>query len=305
MKDDKNLLVTGGSGLIGSTIPAQFKPSRDELNLMNIDDIVLYLHSNQIDSIIHCAGKVGGVKANQTKLGEFFYENIIMNTNLLEAARICGVDKVVSFMSTCVFPSKTKYPLVEEYIHKGEPHETNYGYAYAKRMLDVHSRAYRDQYGCNFVTIIPCNVYGCNDYYNLDDSHVIPALIHKCYLAKRDNTDFLVWGDGKAKREFMYADDAGKIALNCLENYNDPHPLIVAPDKEYTIKQVVNYIVEIMEFDGNVVYQESEVKGQHRKPSDTTKMSENHINYKFTSLRKGLEQSIKWFVAYYESEARL
>ena len=134
-------LITGGAGLVGSAIESNFKPTRKQLNLINIDDIVRYITSNKIDSIIHCAGKVGGIKANITKPGEFFYDNIILNSNVLEAARITNVNKVVSFMSTCVFPDDVSYPLHPEQMHKGEPHTTNYAYAYAKRMLEVQSRA--------------------------------------------------------------------------------------------------------------------------------------------------------------------
>ena len=136
-----NTLVTGGNGLVGSAIESDFKPDRKRLNLMDVDDIIRYITLNKIDSIIHCAAKVGGIKANSEHLGEFFYENIIMNTNVLEAARITDVDKVVSFMSTCVFPDDATYPLTTDQIHKGEPHPSNYAYAYAKRMLEVQSRA--------------------------------------------------------------------------------------------------------------------------------------------------------------------
>ena len=188
-----NTLVTGGNGLVGSTIESTFKPTSKRLNLMNIDNIIRYITINKIDSIIHCAAKVGGIKSNMEHLGEFFYENIIINSNVLEAARHCGVEKVVSFMSTCVFPDDASYPLSPDQIHNGEPHPSNYSYAYAKRMLEVQSRAYREQYGCNFVTVIPCNIYGPNDNFDLDNSHVIPGLIHKCYLAKQNNTNFFIW----------------------------------------------------------------------------------------------------------------
>ena len=179
-----NLLVTGGSGLVGSSITADFKPYRDELDLMELDEVIDYIEENEITHIIHCAARVGGIKANMEHLGEFFYENIKINSNILEAARKCKIEKVVSFMSTCVFPDDATYPLSPDQIHKGEPHSSNYAYAYAKRMLEVQSRAYREQYGCNFVTVIPCNIYGPHDNFDLNSSHVIPALIHKCYVAK-------------------------------------------------------------------------------------------------------------------------
>jgi|TARA_R110001583_G_scaffold59311_2_gene176504 GDP-L-fucose synthase len=298
MKD--NVLVTGGSGLVGCTINSPFKPSSTYLNLMHIDDIVRYITLNNINSIIHCAGKVGGLKANSDKLGEFFYKNIIINTNILEAARICNVKKVVSFMSTCVFPNKVEYPLKEECIHKGEPHSSNYAYAYAKRMVDVQSRAYRDQYGCNFVTLVPCNIYGPNDNYDLNDSHVIPALIHKCYLAKRDNTDFVIWGSGKPMREFLYSEDVGKIALMALESYNEKSPMILSSSDEVSISEIVDIIVDIMNFSGKVLYESDRLEGQHRKPASNEKFKTHYSDFRFTPLREGLEKSIEWFIKNYE-----
>jgi GDP-L-fucose synthase len=207
-----NTLVTGGSGLVGSAINAKFKPPRSELDLLGSPDTIYeYIKDNNIDSIVHCAAKVGGVGANQDNLGDFFHQNITMNTVLLDCAYKAGVNKVVSFMSTCIFPDDATYPLTPSQIHMGEPHPSNYGYAYAKRMLEVQSRAYRDQYGCNFITVIPCNIYGPNDNFDLESGHVIPALIHKCFLAKENNTNFEVWGTGKPYREFIYSKDVAKI----------------------------------------------------------------------------------------------
>jgi len=142
--------------------------------------------------VIHTAGKVGGLLGNMNNKGQFFYENIMINTNVLESARLTNVKKVVSFLSTCVFPDNVKYPLTEDQIHNGEPHNSNYPYAYAKRMLDVQSRAYREQYDCNYICVIPTNIYGPNDNFNLKNGHVLPSLIHKCYLAKQNNEDFVI-----------------------------------------------------------------------------------------------------------------
>jgi GDP-L-fucose synthase len=288
-------LVTGGSGLVGSTIESNFKPSRKSLNLMDVYDIIRYITLNKIDSIVHCAAKVGGIKANSEHLGEFYYENIMMNSNVLEAARITGIEKVVSFMSTCVFPADATYPLTPDQIHLGEPHSTNYAYAYAKRMLEVQSRAYREQYGCNFVTVIPCNIYGPNDNYNLDSSHVIPALIRKCYEAKSTNTDFQLWGTGKAYREFVYSEDVGKVVDWVLKNYNSPEPLIISPDEEISIAIVAQEIAWRMKYEGNIVYN-GERDGIIRKPSDNSKLKSLLPDFRFTSIQEGLEKSIQWFI---------
>ena len=297
-----NTLVTGGKGLVGSTIESNFKPTSERLNIMNIDDIIRYITINKIDSIIHCAAKVGGIKANSDHLGEFFYDNIAMNINILEAARRTGINKVVSFMSTCVFPSDATYPLTIDQMHNGEPHPTNYAYGYAKRMLEVQSRAYREQYGCNFVTVIPCNIYGPNDNFDLDSSHVIPGLIHKCYLAKQNNTNFEVWGTGRAYREFVYSKDIGKISQWVLENYDSPEPLIVSPDEEICIDTVAQEIAWRMGYEGNIIYNQ-ERDGQLKKPSDNSKLKSLLPDFKFTPIEEGLQKSIDWFVENYD-EAR-
>tara|TARA_B100001094_G_C18193042_1_gene808603 strand:- start:1253 stop:2152 length:900 start_codon:yes stop_codon:yes gene_type:complete len=287
-------LVTGGSGLVGSTIQSDYKPQQHDLDLMDYRSIVDYIDDNGIDSIIHCAAKVGGIKANSEKLGEFYHDNMVMNTNILEAARETGVQKVVSFMSTCVFPNDAVYPLTTDQIHLGEPHSSNYAYAYAKRMLEVQSRAYRDQYGCNFVTVIPCNIYGPDDNYNLESGHVIPSLIHKCHNAKWSASDFEIWGTGKAYREFIYSKDVGYIVQWVLENYNDPEPLIISPDEEINIGTLAQEIAWRMDFDGNLVYN-GELDGQIRKPSDNSKLKSLLPNYKFVPIEIGLEQTIKYF----------
>ena len=294
-----NTLVTGGNGLVGSTIDSNFKPTSKQLNLMNIDDIIRYISMNKIDSIIHCAAKVGGIKANSDRLGEFFYGNIIMNSNVLEAARITGVKKVVSFMSTCVFPDDATYPLSSDQIHNGEPHSSNYAYGYAKRMLEVQSRAYREQYGCNFVTVIPCNIYGTNDNFDLESSHVIPGLIHKCYLAKQNNTDFEIWGTGRAYREFIYSRDVGNISQWVLENYDSSEPLIVSPDEEICIATLAQEIAWRMGVD-KIIYNHDYPDGQLKKPSDNSKLKSLLPDFKFTPIEEGLQKSIDWFIENYD-----
>jgi GDP-L-fucose synthase len=295
-----NLLVTGGSGLVGSAITADFKPTHDELDLMELDAIIDYIEQNEITHIIHCAARVGGIKANSEHLGEFFYDNIIMNSNLLEAARQCGVEKVVSFMSTCVFPDDATYPLSPDQIHNGEPHSSNYAYAYAKRMLEVQSRAYREQYGCNFVTVIPCNIYGPNDNFDLDSSHVIPALIHKCYISKENDTDFVIWGTGRAYREFIYVDDVATIAKWVLHNYNEPEPFIISPDEEISVAVLAQTIHFKMHGEGLIIYDHTKPDGQLRKPSDNSVLKRCLPDFEFTPIQEGLSKTINWFLEEYK-----
>ena len=292
-----SLLVTGGRGLVGSAIEADLKPTRDTLDLMDLDATVAYIEENDVTEIIHCAAKVGGIKANMEQLGEFFYANMILNTNVLEAARKCGVTKMVSFMSTCVFPDDATYPLSADQIHNGEPHPSNYAYAYAKRMLDVQSRAYRDQYGCNFVTVIPCNIYGPHDNFDLENSHVIPALIRKCETAMEQDTEFVIWGSGKPWREFMYVGDVAEVATWVLNNYDSPVPFIMSPDEEVQISTIAQEIATVMGFEGAIVYDDSYPDGQLKKPSDNSVLKQHMPHFEFTSIQDGLKKAIDWYKA--------
>jgi GDP-L-fucose synthase len=296
-------LVTGGHGMIGS----QFKgrgytslSSKDcDLRSPFATNYIIELHNP--DVVIHTAAKVGGVGANMNYMGEFFYDNILINTNVIESARLAGVKKLVAFLSTCVFPNDVEYPLTEDKIHSGEPHHTNFGYAYSKRMVDVMLRSYNKQYGLNYFSIIPCNVYGPNDYYNLENGHVIPTLIHKCYLAKKNGTDLEVWGDGTPLREFIYSKDLAHITTLLLEKYDGVEPVIVSNPTEVSIREVVELITKIMEFEGKVVWKTDKPNGQYRKPSSIQKLKGIIGEYEFTPLEVGLRESIDWFIQNYET----
>ena len=301
MIDANSIFVSGGNGMVGSCVKGNHKPRSSEVNLLNFKQTLEYMKDNNITNVVHCAAKVGGVQENMNKLGEFYYENMLMNLNILEASRICGVEKVVCLLSTCIFPDKASYPLSIDQIHSGEPHESNYGYAYAKRMLDINARSYRQQYGMNIVSIVPCNVYGIGDNYNLESSHVIPGLIHKCHIAKQYDSNFEVWGDGLALREFIYNKDLGKVIDWALENYDDAEALIVSPDQEYTIAEAVTEITKAFDFYGDVRYDTSKPKGQHRKPSDNSKFKSLMPDFDFTSLKTGIKETVDWFESNYES----
>tara|TARA_R110002020_G_scaffold233512_2_gene445311 strand:- start:237 stop:1187 length:951 start_codon:yes stop_codon:yes gene_type:complete len=294
------LLVTGGRGLVGSQIPADIKTdsSKDLRNPTICDDL---FYNKKPLNVIHCAARVGGLGGNMNMKGEFFYDNIMINTNVIESCRKHGVKKLVCFLSTCVFPDDVEYPITEKKIHLGEPHNSNYPYAYAKRMADVQIRAYREQYGLDYVSVIPTNIYGPNDNFNIENGHVIPSLIHKCYLAKKNNTPFMVWGSGKPLREFIYSKDVGKLTEWVLENYDEEEPLILSTSEEISIKEVVNLIVKHMEFDGEVVWQTDKPDGQFRKPSDNTKLLSYLPDFKFTSLDEGLKETVEWFNKNYKN----
>ena len=299
------ILVTGQSGLVGS----QFKGDIIALNSRvcdlrdpkAVDDIFSFYTDKErqkefaVDRVIHCAAKVGGLGDNMEHKGEFFYDNIMMNTNIIEACRKYGVKKLVTFLSTCIFPDNVEYPLTESKIHLGPPHSSNDAYAYAKRMADIQNRAYREQYGLNYISVIPTNIYGPNDNFNIEKGHVIPSLIHKCYLAKKNNTPFVVWGSGTPLREFIYSKDVAEITTWLLDNYDESEPIILSTSEEISIKDVVNTIVKHMDFKGEVIFDLTKPDGQFRKPSDNSKLKKYLPDYKFTPFDIGIKETVKWF----------
>ena len=298
MIDPDKILVTGGKGLVGSCVTGLHKPGSHELNLMDFNAINSYLKDNNIEYVVHCAAMVGGVKENSERLGEFFYNNMQMNLNVFEACRLNNVKKTVSLLTTCIFPAQANYPLTFDQLHTGEPHESNYGYAYAKRMIEINARAYRDQYGMDIVNIIPCNVYGPRDNFNLQKSHVIPGLIHKAYIAKQNTAPLKVWGDGSPLREFIYSEDLGKIIDWVLQNYSSRKPLIVSSDEEITIREVAENLRDLFSLK-ELVFEADMPMGQHRKPSDNSALK-NLIDFKFTPFNKGLKETVNWFNTNYE-----
>jgi GDP-L-fucose synthase len=290
------ILITGGNGLVGSEFIGDYyyKPTSKEYDLKKTDD-VNRLMLKRFDSVIHTAGKVGGIGGNMNHKGEFFYDNIMINTNVIESARISGVKNLVSFLSTCVFPDNIEYPLTEKKIHLGPPHFSNDAYAYSKRMVDVQIRAYREQYGLNYKSVIPTNIYGPNDNYDIKNGHVVPSLIHKCFLARENKTPLTIWGSGKPLREFIFSKDVSVLSEWVLHNYNENEPIILSTSEEISIREVVDIIVEIMNFKGKVVFDTSKPDGQFRKPSDNSKIKNYLPNFKFTDIFDGLKETIEFF----------
>jgi GDP-L-fucose synthase len=293
---ENKILVTGGNGLVGSEFVGDyyFKPTSKLYDLRKTED-ANRLMLRQFDGIIHCAAKVGGIGGNMNFKGEFFYDNIMMNTNVIEGARMSGVKNLVAFLSTCVFPDSVEYPLTESKIHLGPPHFSNDAYAYAKRMSDIQIRSYKQQYGLNYKSVIPCNIYGPNDNYNLVNGHVLPSLIHKCYLSRENKTPLTIWGSGKPLREFIFSKDVAKLTEWVLYNYNENEPIILSTSEEISIGDVVDIIVELMNFKGDVIFDSSKPDGQFRKPSDNSKIKNYLPDFKFTPLYEGLKETIEYF----------
>ena len=294
---ENKILVTGGYGLVGTEFAEKkyVKPTSIDVDFRITSEVNTLIGLNNFDGIIHCAAKVGGVGSNMKYKGEFFYDNIMMNTNIIESSRLFGIKKLVTFLSTCVFPINVEYPITEKKIHLGPPHFSNDAYSYAKRMADVQIRAYNEQYGLNYKSVIPTNIYGPNDNYDIVNGHVIPSLIHKCYLSRENKTDFTIWGTGKPLREFIFSRDVAKLTEWVLHNYEENEPIILSTSEEISIKDVVDIIVELMNFKGEVKWDSLKPDGQFRKPSDNSKIKNYLPDFKFTPLYEGLKETIEFF----------
>ena len=291
------ILITGGTGLVGSRFIGKdyLKIGSNDLNLMNQNSIGDFLKNKEIEGVIHCAARVGGVKGNMEYPGEFTYENLKMNTGIIEEARKAGIKKLIAFSSTCVFPDKVEYPLTPDKIHLGPPHSSNYGYAYAKRMAEIQMQSYREQYGVNYFSVIPCNIYGPADNYNLEDGHVLPSLIHKFHLADISGSDVTIWGSGSPLREFVFSEDVADLTRILFDNYKEGIPVIISSGKEISIKEVVEIIASEFNFRGKIIWDLDKPEGQFRKPSDNSVIRSIAPDFEFTPIEEGIQKSVKWF----------
>ena len=309
------VMVTGGSGLVGAAIREYIEETGAKENeewvflsskdgdLRKREDTENIFKEKKPTHVIHLAAKVGGLFANMAQKVEFFRENILINDNVMECCRIYKVEKLVSFLSTCIFPDKTTYPIDETMLHNGPPHSSNEGYAYAKRLIDTMNRAYAEEYGCNFTSIIPTNIYGPHDNYSIQNGHVIPGLIHKCYLAKRNNTPFTIWGSGTPLRQFVYSRDLAELTVWVMREYHDPSPITLSVDEEeeVSIKDVALAVVKAMKFEGEVEFDTSKADGQFKKTACNKKLRGLKTDYEFTSMPDGIQKSVDWFVENYET----
>ncbi|KAI0293924.1 hypothetical protein BC826DRAFT_1013252 [Russula brevipes] len=320
------ILVTGGTGLVGHAIqhvietePEGSKFGRrsgetwvfigtKDADLRDPEQAAKVFDKYKPTHVIHLAALVGGLYRNMRYKLSFLRDNMLINDNVLLCAHKTGVSKVISCLSTCVFPDEVTYPLDESKIHLGPPHESNYGYAHAKRMVDIANRAYHDEHGSNFTSAIPTNVFGPNDNFDLEDSHVVPALIHKCLQAKRNNTPFVVFGSGRPLRQFIYSYDLAKLFIWQLREYNDIEPVIlsVGEDEEVSIKQVADAIVAAVGFEGEYRFDPSRADGQFRKPASNQRLlSLLGGKFEFTPFEVALRDTVQWLVEHYDTDARI
>ncbi|OQR83026.1 GDP-L-fucose synthase-like [Achlya hypogyna] len=307
------VLVTGGTGLVGRAIQAYIATAAAP------DEKWVFTHSGEADltdlaatralfvrhrptHVLHLAAMVGGLFRNLTLPVDFYLVNSRINENVLECAHEAGVTKVVSCLSTCIFPDKIAYPIDETMLHNGPPHASNLGYAMAKRNLDTLNHCYARQHGRIFTSVVPTNVYGPHDNFHLNDSHVIPGLIHKCYLAKAQNEPFVVAGTGTPLRQFIYSADLAVLMVWAVRHYTDIAPIILSvdPAAEVSIGDVATTIAAAMRFTGEIVFDTSKGDGQFRKTTLNTKLrsqSPELATMQFTPLDVGVAETVRWFEA--------
>lgn len=304
--DNKKILVTGGAGFLGSFIVEQLKekgvdeenmriPRSKDTDLRRCENCVEAV--KDVDIVIHLAAKVGGIGYNQKYPATLFYDNAIMGIMLMEVARQEGVEKFVAIGTVCAYPKFTPVPFKEENLWDGYPEETNAPYGLAKKMMLVQSQAYRQQYGFNSIFLLPVNLYGPRDNFDLESSHVIPALIRKFTEAVKNNKrEVEVWGTGKASREFLYVEDAARGIILATEKYNKPEPVNIGAGFEIKIKNLVELIAEHTEFDGEIIWDTTKPDGQPRRCLDVHRAKEEFGFEAKVGFREGLEKTIEWYV---------
>lgn len=302
---EKKVLVTGGHGFLGSYVVKSllkrgftreniFTPRSVDSDLRSFKECKQAVKGK--DLVIHLAARVGGIGLNREKPGELFYENLIMGVQLIEAARLAGVEKLVALGTICAYPKFTPVPFKEEDLWSGYPEETNAPYGLAKKMLLVQSQAYRQQYGFNSIYLLPVNLYGPGDNFDPKSSHVIPAIIRKVAEAvKNKQKEIVIWGTGKATREFLYVQDAAEGIVLAAERYDKSDPVNLGSGMDISIKDLVNLIVELMEYRGKIVWDSTMPDGQPKRLLDTSKAKDEFGFKSKTNFKEGLKKTIRWY----------
>jgi GDP-L-fucose synthase len=301
----KRVVVTGGAGFLGSFVVEKLRekgcsailvPRKKDYDLREREAILrLYREANP-DIVIHLAAVVGGIGANKMNPGKFFYDNAIMGIQLMEEARRSGVQKFVAIGTICAYPKFTPTPFREEDLWNGYPEETNAPYGIAKKILQVQSAAYREQYGFNSIFLLPVNLYGPRDNFDLETSHVIPALIRKCIEANESGAqEIICWGDGTPTREFLYVEDAAEAILLAAERYNKSDPINVGSGNEIAIRDLVGLIVRLTGFEGRIVWDTTKPNGQPRRVLDVSRAERDFGFRAAVGLEEGLQRTIQWY----------
>jgi GDP-L-fucose synthase len=302
---NKTVVVTGGAGFLGSYVVEKLKtegcqniivPRSREYDLRTNEGIRSLLEKSKPDIIIHLAAVVGGIGANRENPGRFFYDNMIMGVQLMEFSRLYSIKKFVALGTICAYPKFTPVPFREEDLWNGYPEETNAPYGLAKKMMLVQSHAYRQQYGFNSIYLLPVNLYGPKDNFDPGSSHVIPALIKKCVDAiENKDKEIVVWGTGKATREFLYVEDCAEAIVLATERYNESEAVNIGAGHEISIKDLVELIVELTGFKGNIIWDSTKPDGQPRRCLNTERANAKFGFTAKTDFRKGLIKTIEWY----------
>ena len=299
------ILVTGSGGLLGlafRTIQKDFPEhdfffaTRNDGDLTKIDEVRNLYKKVLPDHVIHAAAKVGGIGLNRSCPADLFYDNILMNTYMIHCAYEFEAE-IICYTSVCTFPDDAKI-LKEDLQQIGKPFDDNFAYGYAKRMVDIQIKAYRRQHGVSYCSIVPTNLYGPNDNFSLTNGHVIAALIHKCYLARRDNEPLVLWGDGSPLREFIYSEDLARLTMNMLK-MTEYDKVIISNNSEMSIRNTCEIICKHMDFNGDVIFDTSKPNGQYRRPSDISRLKDLVPNLTFTNHNEGIKKTVNWFMDNY------
>uniref|UniRef100_UPI003AAA871E GDP-L-fucose synthase-like isoform X1 n=1 Tax=Centroberyx gerrardi TaxID=166262 RepID=UPI003AAA871E len=309
------VLVTGGSGLVGKAIEHVVQEeggkhegeewiflSSKDADLVDVGQTRAVFEKYRPTHVIHLAAKVGGLYLHMRENLHFLRDNLKINDNVLQTAHEMGVTKVVSCLSSCIFPDRTTYPIDETMIHNGPPHDSNFGYSHAKRMIDVQNRAYFQQYGHRYTAVIPTNVFGPHDNFNIENGHVLSALMNKTYKAKQDGTPVNVWGSGSPRRQFIYSLDLGRLIVWVLREYNEVDPIIlsVGEEEEVSIKEAVEMIAQSLDFKGKMLFDTTMSDGQMKKTASNAKLRRYLPNFTFTPLQEAIKMTCDWFLANYD-----
>jgi len=307
----KKIVVTGGAGFLGTYVVKKleemgcneiFIPRSEDYDLVEMEAVKRLYQEARPDIVIHLAAKVGGIGANMRNPGRFFYDNLMMGVQMMEQGRLFGLEKFVAIGTICAYPKFTPVPFKEEDLWNGYPEETNAPYGLAKKMLLVQSQAYRQQYGFNSIFLLPVNLYGPGDNFDLESSHVIPALIRKVVEAKdRGGNSIVAWGTGKVSREFLYVEDAAEGVVLATEKYNKGDPINLGAGFEISIKELAELICELAGFDGEIEWDTSKPDGQPRRRLDTSKAKEEFGFEARTDFREGLGKTIEWYIEHREN----
>lgn len=302
----RRVVVTGGAGFLGSFLVEKLRqrgaevtvPLIEEYNLVKLEDIQRMLQAAQPDMIIHLAALAGGIGANRARPADFFYINLMMGVQLIHEAWKQGVEKFVAIGTICAYPKFTPLPFKEENLWDGYPEETNAPYGLAKKMLLVQAQAYREQFDFNTIYLLPVNLYGPRDNFNLETSHVIPALIRKCLEAKaRGDSQVVLWGDGSPTREFLYVEDAAEGITLAAERYNGSEPVNLGSGNEISIKDLATLIARLTGFEGELIWDTSKPNGQPRRALDVSR-AEKYFGFRSqTPFEEGLKKTIAWYLA--------